>query len=450
MTRRTGDRPWASPFGPRQRRSGRLALLLLFTTVAIAAQPPDEAPLTVMAQARPTSALVGQTVDLVVGTVAGRERPVVSPPRLEGADLFFVRVEQRPLSVSGIGDQVWEQNLFRFRYRVVPRRAGVLTIPRVSARLGARTGASKPIRIDVREVPRAGRPATFLGGVGPFEVDASARPASVRTGETFEYRIRITGLGARGVVEAPALDRLAGLPLGLRVERRPDVSRPEPPSHTFVYRLRPTRSGEATLPPVRIAGFDPETGQYLTRATPGVPVRVTDVAAFDPARLDYGPAPSRSTSRAGRSLGLPGRVVSPGIAAVVLATCGAVVGLVRWRRGRHRALGRLRRVLGRRLGTAADPAESARAITDALAGYLTLSVGRHPGALTPAEAAAGIARATGREDLASEASDLLTRCDRASYGDGDGNDPALPADALAYLRRLSRTASVDARRLERR
>ena len=83
--------------------------------------------------------------------------------------------------------------------------------------------------------------------LGMFE--AWAEPDSVRPGQTIEYEITVTGPAARGVTDAPDVSRLERLPIGLRVERRPDRETDEPPSHTFVYHLRPTRAGAATLPP---------------------------------------------------------------------------------------------------------------------------------------------------------------------------------------------------------
>ena len=384
--------------------------------------PPAEK-LTVVAQARPTTCFVGQTVELSVGVVAGRERPQVTAPRLEGAEVFLARTEQVPLSTSGIGDMIREQNLFRFRYRIVPRRAGMLTIPRVSARLGERTGSSDPVRLTVREVPQVGRPAAFLGGVGTFEVSATAVPESVRTGQSLEYRVTIKGPGARGVTTAPGLERLASLPLGLRVEQLPDVTMPDPPSHTFVFRLRPTRTGEATLPPVAVAGFDPVSGQFSTKVSAGIRVRVSEVPPFDTARLSYGPPPA-----SGIKSGMNRRAwhVAGVITTIAVTGAAGAAVTIRLRRDNRRALRRLARRLATRLDRSSSESERARAITEALAEYLRITTGRPLGALTPAEASESVARATGRDDLAWRAREVIARCDRVWFG--HASEPA--ADSL--------------------
>src|SRR5436309_2897022 len=82
------------------------------------------------------------------------------------------------------------------------------------------------------------------------------------------------GPAAWGMTGRPELERFDRLGVGLRVEPRPVDAMNEPPSRTFSYTLRPTRPGEAVLPPVAIAAFDPATRRYVTHVTPGVPIRV--------------------------------------------------------------------------------------------------------------------------------------------------------------------------------
>ena len=113
---------------------------------------------------------------------------------------------------------VAESNLFVSRFRVVPRRAGTLEIPSIRARLGDRTGRSRPVRLSIKPVPAEGRPAEFLGGVGPFTLKAEAVPATVRVGQELEYRITVTGPAAWGMTDRPELKRFDRTGLGLRIE----------------------------------------------------------------------------------------------------------------------------------------------------------------------------------------------------------------------------------------
>lgn len=437
----TPPRPARTPPDPgRAARTLALALLAVAHGTAGAADPaaPPER-LAVLAQVRSPSCYVGQTVDVFVGVVGDREAPKFSAPDVPGAVLTHAGTDLKPLGVSGIGDVVAQRLLYRARYRLVPRRAGTLTVPPFTARLGERRGASEPLRLSVRKPPEAGRPAEFLGGVGDFDADATAEPTSVRLGQALDYRVTVSGPAARGVAAAPDVTRLGRLPLGVRVERRPDVVTDDPPEHTFVFRLRPTRAGEATLPPLRIAAFDPETSRYLTRATPGVPIRVTDVPRFDPSALDYGRTPG------GDAVTTRGRI-GPGAVTAAAAALGGValalgVAAVRTRGRADRGARRACRVAVGRLERASTDADRGRAITEGLAAYLERATGRPPGALTPADARAGVALATGSDDLAARAERLIARCDAARFGTTGSAGDDLGAAGRAFFRDVGAAGS---------
>ena len=188
----------------------------------------------------------------------------------------------------------------------------------------------------VHPVPPEGRPAEFLGGVGRFSIRAEAEPRSVRVGQELTYRITVDGPAAWGMTGRPDLKRFDRLPIGLRIEAGPVELTNEPPSRTFAYTLRPTRPGDAVLPPVAIAAFDPSSRHYLTRVTPSVPIRVVAVPTFDPATipdLDAIRRPIDANQAAAIGTG-PSRAS----AALLLAGSAAAIA---WVRRRARLAGRL-------------------------------------------------------------------------------------------------------------
>ena len=368
---------------------------------------------------------VGEGFELRVGVVAAGQRPDVELPRVAGAEVWMMGTDLKPVSVSGIGTVTAQSNLFISRFRVVARRAGTLEIPPIRVRLQDRSGRGRPLRVTIRRVPPEGRPAAFLGGIGRFTLRGEAAPPVVRVGQELEFRITVNGPAAWGMVERPELKRLDRLPIGLHIEPRPDESSHEPPSRTFVYRLRPTRPGEVVLPPVAIAAFDPELSHYVTQVTAGVPLRVVAVAAFDPATIDYAQA---GTATDGHELS----IAVGASAALLLVAAYLLLRRVRRRHpvlrsGRHRA----RRFASRSVrGWAIDPDRVrilprelkvgqfvATRIVARLTTYLQLGIGRPPGALTPAEARQGVAQVTDSEELAERAGQLIARCDTILYGD---------------------------------
>ena len=180
-----------------------------------------------------------------------------------------------------------------------------------------------------------------------------------------------------------------------------------------------------------VASFDPKTAHYLTKASPGVPVRVADPPSLNPATVVDAPLPDSSTPR-----GRPTLRQVAGWASGIVATLAALAGLglfVKRRRCRGRG-GRFAARLARRLDAAEGAAETARRVTEGLATYLNLTAGRPPGVLTPAEAAQAVEGLTGRPDLAEDARRLVVLCDRARYSEDGADAEELVAEAKRLFR----------------
>ncbi len=365
---------------------------------------------------------VGQEVEFTLKVEAGGERPNVVPYQIAGAD------------VAAVGADDPGREVHRFAFRIIPRRTGTLIIPAVSVRQGMRSGSSRPVQFSVRPLPLGGRPKGFLGGVGAFQVEAEASPRAVRAGGEFEYHLRIIGPAARGSREALDLTPFDRVPLGLRVTRLPDEVSTALPARVYRYRIRATRPGSAVLPPITVASFDPKTAHYLTRASPGVPVRVAAPPSLDPATVDEAPLPDSSP----RGQPTLRRVAgwASGIVAALIALAGLVLSVKR-RRARGHA-GRFAARLARRLDASEGAAETSRRVTEGLATFLNLTAGRPPGVLTPAEAAVSVEGLTGRLDLAEDARRLVALCDRTRYSDDGAGAHGLVDGAKRLFRGLQR------------
>jgi hypothetical protein len=408
-------------------------LILGMMTLQAAADTP--APIRVLAQVPAKSYYVGQAIELRIGAEAGTERPQVVPPSIPDIEISLIDNTLSPLGATGIGSQTSERNLFITRFRLIPHHAGLLRIPPVRVRLGARSGVSHPLSIPVQSLPPAGRTSAFLGGVGPFEVTAEASPSTLRVGQDFLYTVLVSGPAARGMSRGPDLSRLEKLALGLQVEPLTPSAVDSPPSRAFRFRIRATHAGTAALPPVLIAALDPETAHYVTKATPKVSIRVVDVPRFDPTALDYPNPPAIAPSTPGpwrwsreRLAALAGVVLVP---ALVIALVAAI------RRGRNdpgRVLVRSARRLDPRQGAAA----TARRITDSLAEYLERSHGRPRGALTPVEARSAIALGTQDTHLGERSARLVAACDRARYSERPEDTGELIAEAHQLFNELKK------------
>jgi hypothetical protein len=367
---------------------------------------------------------VGQGIDLAVAVAAGDFRPTLELPRPQQADLWVVDTSFQPLSATTIGPVASGANVFVTRLRLVARRAGTLELPPMVARGDGRTGRGPAARLTIEPAPLDGRPASFLGGVGSFAVRAGASPASVAFGQEILYRIEITGPAAWGTTARPELERVGRLAIAPQVEPLEGEEVREPPSRAFLWRLRPTRPGEAVLSPVSISAYDPASRRYVTKASQGVPIKVVAVPAFDPGGLQY-TAPAASLRR-----------TTAAWAALLLAALGGAIGLLvlTRRRGSPPRAGRsAARKFARDAAARWDGAgmqgtegELARRALEDLVEFARIAVGRPAGALTPDEAGSAVRQATGRAELGDLAASLCERCDRILFS----QRPAEGAEAL--------------------
>jgi hypothetical protein len=404
-----------SVFGP------VLILALLLSAPALAGE-------TLRVEARVTrdTYYVGQAIEVRVGVVAGGERPKVTPPKVDGAEVAPIDTAFQQVATSGIGDVVTETNVFVSRFRVMPTRSGPLTIPPFHAKLDARSGSSAPVRLTIQPVPAEGRPASYLRGVGRVEAKAEALPASLRVGQAFEYRLVLNGPGARGSTLWPLLAEFARIP-GLKIEPGETDLAADPPRRTFRFKARATAPGELTLPAVPVATFDPTLKRYVETRAPSVKVRVADVPRFDPASLPAIPG------EIAPSPGLPDRA----LAWLSLAVAGPVALMALVRLGRRQGPQRWARRVARELQKEGS-GDVAERVAAGLTSYLERAIGRPGGELTPAEAESAVGRATGDPALADRTRRLIERCDRSRFGDDEASRTDLVTEASSFFRELAR------------
>ena len=396
-------------------------------------------PLHVQAEVGRGPYFVGQGFEFRISVAGGRHPPKIEPPTIPSARVWQTATDRTPITRTGIGSIVGEENAFVTRYRVVPSRPNTLQIPSVPVQVEERAGRSQSLRVEVLPVPAAGRPASFLGGIGRFTLRADVSASAVRVGQEFDFRITVSGPAAWGMTEVPELTRYDRVPLGLRIRTAPTQTKDEPPERTFTYRLRPTRPGDAVLPPISIAAFDPALSRFMTQVTPSVPIRVVADSPFDPATIDDGARSLRASQPA------DGRWVAWTFSAFALVAACISLALVRKRlrdrrragesAARHFAAGLARSLSAD--GTLAGIAEcdesrvslplidaqevplrrTARRVRDLLIRYLELGIERPPGALTPDEASEGVALVTRSADLGAKAGHLMACSDRVLYGE---------------------------------
>ncbi len=367
---------------------------------------------------------VGQAAEIRVRVAGAGADLAIDPPEMDAAAIY----SRGPADPASQGDGSPTSRLFV----VVPRRAGPLAIPPFRVRSGDRSASSRGLRLTVSGVPTAGRTSAFLGGVGTLEVQGEVEPARVRLGQALECRVRVSGEAAWGSSRGPDLSAWAKAN-GIRVEPLPDAEVDAgPPSRTFRYRLRPTRAGKATLPPIAIAAFDPSTRRFTTKATSSIPIEVDEPARFDPGTLRYGEDRGRAGVNS-RPRVLPIAMAAMGVSILASAALAWRRRVVRTRARRMAGARAWARSLAGRLDPSGGEVDVARQITAGFAELLFRALDRPQGVLTPPETSAAVAKLTRDETLAGRAGRLIGACDRAVYGGGGSGSANLAAEAREVL-----------------
>jgi hypothetical protein len=232
--------------------------------------------------------------------------------RLRWTPLVAGRVALAPVEVRYAFATAWDEDPLRGR---LPR-------DRVDA-----SALSPAVALDVRALPREGRPAGFSGAVGEFEVAASANAAAAAVGDSITLELTVRGHGNLARFAAPPWPELPGCVVQGLVERRTAEAR------TFAFDALVVRAGLTAVPSLPFVTFSPAAGAYRTLATAPVPLRTgpaADAAAL-PERVRALVAADAAAVAAAAAL--PGWVVAAGVGALVVAAA-LVVGLGRRRRRR--------------------------------------------------------------------------------------------------------------------
>ncbi len=321
--------------------------------------------------------------------------------------------------------------------------------------------SSAAITVRVSPLPDSGKPGSFSGGVGAFEVTASLDRDSSTGGEPLNLTVGVSGTGNIKLVGTPAVPRLAGAKI-LDPETRDDISSRSgrlKGSREFVYPIIPQADGRFSIPTIEIGFFDPEREEYYTRETPRLEFTVSGAEAGERPAAQAGLRlvgtdivhikPSRAVPFPAGPVLLEQGAAVPGWswvfyalgAAVVVA--GFIVGRHRRRLERDRGYARLRRssrIVRKRLAEATSLLRRGRegefysALDRAVLGYVGDRLNIETQGMTGDELGAELARRGITDRTVAELLDLIHTCDAARFSPGMAR--CRPEEALARAREI--------------
>lgn len=132
---------------------------------------------------------------------------------------------------------------------------------------------AKPVQVVVKDVPLLGRPDSYIGAVGQFQVSADLSPTQAQVGDPMTLTITLRGEGTLENAIEPDLNRIAEITERFKVYEA--TSRTEGNTKQFTYSLRPKQSGTEPFPEIPVAYFDVDQEKYVELATKAIPIEVT-------------------------------------------------------------------------------------------------------------------------------------------------------------------------------
>lgn len=151
------------------------------------------------------------------------------------------------------------------------------------------------VTVQVKDVPQQGRPESFVGAVGTFEVAAELTPTDVSVGDPLTLTVTLTGQGTLDNAYAPAIGDVAAIADNFRTYDATEESGTA--SRRFIYSLRPLSADVTEFPPVPVSWFDVEKEEYVTEHTSAISLNVreaetlsgNDIVSSSPAQSGSGP-----------------------------------------------------------------------------------------------------------------------------------------------------------------
>ncbi|MHC4886692.1 MAG: BatD family protein [Planctomycetota bacterium] len=443
-----------------------------------------------------TTAYVGQPITLTTTWYLKKEYgeqnftvPVLSDPRftvvlLTDEDLAnntHVALKlhgERVIARRGTGNLGGEEYVtFSLRHILFPKEAGTIPLPAATLVFDAVVGyrrsrdpfdspffggrgrsavtkrlviPSNALRLTVKPLPQAGRPATFNGLVGRYTVAVAAAPRLVNVGDPITLTLTVGGPDYLANVTLPRLDRQEDLVRDFRLPRELPEAKVIDGKAVFTLTVRAQSAKVTAIPPILLPYFDVASGAYREAVSDSIPLDVTsarEVTARDAegrseagaslaAELEtwqdgiahnYEDLSVLEDSRAGVEAWLrsPGWIFALSLPPLLYSLL-LLHALLWGRRHRNPAMVRVRKARGVLLEVSRAQELDHGRLIDPLKEYLGSRLGCAGSAVTAGDAERRLRECGVSESTAREARALLESCEASRYA-GGGGDPSAQA-----------------------
>jgi hypothetical protein len=137
---------------------------------------------------------------------------------------------------------------------------------------------AKALHVAIKDVPTEGRPDSYCGAIGQFDLSADLAPRQAKTGDPMTLTLTLSGQGSLDDATAPDLTKLPGIAGKFKVYDATEQTKGN--DRQFTYSLRPLDAGVTEFPAIPVAYFDVEKERFFTLQTKPIPVEISRAAAL--------------------------------------------------------------------------------------------------------------------------------------------------------------------------
>jgi len=207
--------------------------------------------------------------------------------RVMGGISYSVTEIRKALFPSNTGPADIEESLLTCRLLVPQKRSRKMDSPFGDSLFDnpffrgeeavTKTLHSEPIHLEVRPLPREGRPQDFKGLVGKFSVMAQLGQNTLKVGDSTTLTITVRGRGNLRDLADISMDTLPHVKIytdnpSFQMEQSGDIIEG---TKVFKKALVPLQEGPMDIPPIAVSYFDPLSGTYEVARTEAVHVSIS-------------------------------------------------------------------------------------------------------------------------------------------------------------------------------
>lgn len=131
---------------------------------------------------------------------------------------------------------------------------------------------SNRLTVDVKSPPAAGRPDSYTGAIGTFDISATLTPEVADVGDPLTLSVTVFGEGTVADIRPPDLAKIPQLADNFRIYEPTETTVGN--GRQFTYAVRATNSNVTEFPSVPFSYFDVTAEEYKSLQTPAIPVKI--------------------------------------------------------------------------------------------------------------------------------------------------------------------------------